>query len=120
MRGREFLAVAETLAEFPGEAYVRSRIGRLYYAVYLEARAYCESHLGHSRIRLAREHQVISTLLRQIDPELEIQVRLLRAARNEADYEGQLSQEAVDRLLERALASSGWALAYLDRLLEEN
>lgn len=114
--GEDFLAVADVLGESSGEAFVRSRIGRLYYAVYLEARQYCEAHLGHSRERLARAHQVIAALLRSLDPELEMELRLLRRARNEADYEDQLPARYIDDLLERSVLSSSRILERLTQL----
>lgn len=40
MRGREFLTVTQSLREYDGEAYTRTRIGRGYYAAYIEARAF--------------------------------------------------------------------------------
>lgn len=114
--GRDVLDIADALGELPGEAAMRSRIGRLHYGVYLNARTYCETHLGHSRARLAREYQVIATLLRSIDPQLEVEMRFLRKARNEADYEEHLPGDYVEDLLDRSVVSSARLLAYLDAL----
>lgn len=47
MEGRSFLAVAEALATYEGEEFVRARIGRLYYGTWLEARSFCELHFGY-------------------------------------------------------------------------
>src|SRR5699024_6113631 len=87
-----------------------------YYAVYLEARGYCEAYPGHSREKSAREHQVIAALLRSIEPELDVERRFLRRARNEADSEDQLPSDYRGDLLERTVISSTWIFERLDRL----
>jgi hypothetical protein len=114
--GRHFLQVAEVLAPYEGEAFMRTRIGRLYYAVYLEARDYAERHLGHSRLKLAREHQAIAHALARVDPELEFRLRDLRSTRNAADYDDQLSHDHIMDLLDRAIETSTWIMARLDDL----
>lgn len=120
MEGRRFLLVAEALAEYEGEEFDRTRIGRLYYATWLEARSYCEATLGYRREKMAREHRVIASLLRSVEPTLEVDLRLLRDARNQADYDMELLAEDIDRLLRTASTSSSRILARLDSLSQEN
>lgn len=116
--GRQFLEVAEALADRTDEAFVRTRIGRLYYGTWLEARSFCESRLGYSRKGLAREHRAVASLLGTIDPTLEGELRDLRVARNQADYDNQLPAEHFDQLLEAVVVSSAWILSRLDELLK--
>lgn len=114
--GRQFLEVAEKLADYTDEAYVRTRIGRLYYGTWLEARSFCEARLGYSRKGLAREHQAVATLLGQLDAALEGELRTLRIARNQADYDDQLPAEHFDELWLSVEASSAWVLSRLHDL----
>lgn len=116
IKGRQFLDVSEVLTSFQGEEFVRTRIGRLYYGTWLEARSYCEAHLGYKREKMAREHRVVASLLGSIDPTLEYELRVLRDVRNQADYDDHLSSEQVDNLLLTADASTGRILALLDQL----
>ena len=116
IEGRQFLEVAEALADHTNEAFVRTRIGRIYYGTWLEARSFCESRLGYSRKGLAREHQAVATLLGTIDAALEGELRALRVARNQADYDNHLSSEHFDQLLPAVSASSAWILSRLDDL----
>jgi len=60
IRGTDFLTIVEILDRHPSDAAMRTQIGRLYYAAFLEVRSWCESHLGYSRVRMAREHQAIA------------------------------------------------------------
>ncbi len=39
---------------------MRTQIGRLYYAAFLETRRGYELHEGYSRVRMAREHQALA------------------------------------------------------------
>lgn len=116
--GRRFLLVADALAEHEGEEFVRARIGRLYYAVWLEARSFCEEHLGYSRTGMAREHQAIASLLGTIDSAIPLELRALRGARNQADYDIDLEEVKVRNLLDGALMSSARVLARLEDLRE--
>lgn len=116
IEGREFLAVADALTEFQGEAFVRTRTGRLYYGTWLDARAYCEERLGYSRKGLSREHQAVAALLGTVDDALETHLKLLRFARNQADYDDFLPEEHFDELLRTVLVSSSWVLSRLDIL----
>jgi hypothetical protein len=118
--GRDFLSVAAALAPYKEAAFLRTRIGRLYYAAYLESRAYCERFLGHSRLKLAREHQAIANLLAQVDRELEFRLRDLRSARNAADYDEHLPYDQVVDLLDRPIESSTWIMDRLDVLKRQS
>lgn len=69
---------------------------------------------------MAREHRVIATLLDQLDATLDYDLRLLRDARNQADYDLQLSVEYCDELLRSALRSSQRAMARLDTLKKDH
>jgi hypothetical protein len=55
MQGRRFLEVAQRLHLEDGEPFLRNRVGRAYYAAYLEARQYCEEHLGYVRQKTSIE-----------------------------------------------------------------
>jgi len=70
MRGREFIEVAVWLESLGTEASLRSQTSRLYYAVYLEARAWCEDHLGYIRTRYSREHADVARLINARDTDL--------------------------------------------------
>lgn len=101
MRGRDFLDIAVEMAALGGEAWDRARIGRLYYGVYLEYRQYCEEHLGFSRARMAREHQVIANLIAHNAPHAAEDLRELRIARNQADYDMDIATEDIaDRAID--------------------
>jgi hypothetical protein len=116
IHGREFLEVADALAKHPGEAFDRTRVGRVYYGTWLEARAFCEERLGYSRKGLAREHQVVAELLGTLDEVLETHLKILRFARNQADYDDFLPEDHFDDLLRTVLVSSSWVLSRLDSL----
>jgi len=116
IRGRQFLEVVEALADHTDEAFVRTCIGRLYYGTWLEARSFCESSLGYTRKGLAREHQAVATLLGTIDAALEGELRVLRIARNQEDYDDHLSAEHFDQLLPVVTTSSAWVLVRLQEL----
>jgi hypothetical protein len=119
IEGRGFLAVAEALATYEGEEFVRTRIGRLYYGTWLEARSFCETRLGYRREKMAREHRVIASLLGHLDATLEYELRLLRDARNQADYNVQLPAEYCGELLRTALRSSARVMSRLETLKKE-
>jgi hypothetical protein len=53
---------------------------------FLEARSYCESHLGYTVGKSAREHADIPRLLTAIDNDLAVKLAILRGLRNDADY----------------------------------
>jgi hypothetical protein len=118
IEGRRFLVVAEALATYEGEEFVRTRIGRLYYATWLEARSYCEAHLGYRREKMAREHQAIASLMGTIDASLAYELRLLRDARNQADYDDHLPGDYMETLLRTVETSSSRILTRLDALRE--
>jgi len=104
IRGREFLEIVDALEDLDTEAAMRTQIGRLYYATFLEVRTWCELHLGYSRIRLAREHQALADAVASVEPSLESDMRYLRRARNAADYDEFLSVQDVRELKRRAQA----------------
>lgn len=95
MRGAEFLDVLPLLAVSESEASLRTRIGRLYYSVYLESRLWCEQHLGYQRERFSREHAEVQRLLSSLDPKLVEDLWFLRAYRNTADYDMDVSLETL-------------------------
>lgn len=115
MRGREFIAVAVWLESLDSEASQRSQTSRLYYAVYLEARAWCEDHLGYVRIRSAREHVNIPGLLRNVDAEVAASLVFMRDLRNTADYDMDLSPDTIGL---QCLDAQRRAKRILDRLDE--
>lgn len=102
IRGRDLLDIVDALEHLDSEAAMRTQIGRLYYATFLEVRIWCETHLGYSRVRMAREHQALANALSSIDSSLETDLRFLRKARNIADYDEFISVEDVRDLKQRA------------------
>ena len=113
IRGRVLLAVVELLAAVDTEASLRTQIGRLYYATFLEVSAWCEADLGYSRVRMAREHQAIANLLASVDPTLADRLGTLRISRNAADYDDALSKAEIVQLHDIAVEMS---TAILERL----
>lgn len=113
MSGQQFLDLEVELRAIPGEASKRTRIGRLYYGVYLEYRQSCEDFLSFDRSRLAREHQVVKSLVSSINPDAADILNSLRIARNRADYDLDTDQALIDVLLEASLASVGIAMSQL-------
>ena len=90
MKGREFLDIAHYLTSLETEASVRSQIGRLYYAAFLEARAWCELRAGLVRTRSAREHAIVQQLLREAYSDVADNLVFLRSFRNSADSDLEL------------------------------
>lgn len=116
MRGAEFLHVLPLLAVSESEASLRTQIGRLYYAVYLESRQWCEWHLGYLRQRNAREHAEVQRLLHSMDPKLVESLSFLRAYRNTADYDMEVSPETLVKQFADAVDRSEQVLAALATL----
>ena len=81
---------------------MRAQISRIYYAAYLEARTWCETHLGFERERLGREHSEVPRMLALFDPDLPVDLAFLRSYRNTADYDLHVSMDTL--ILERANA----------------
>lgn len=104
IRGRDLLDIVEVLEDLDTEAAIRTQIGRLYYAAFLEVRTWCEIHLGYSRVRMAREHQALANAMSSLDPNLTSDMHLLRDIRNAADYDEFLSVEDVRDLKKQAQA----------------
>lgn len=117
--GRELLEVANFLESMNGEASARTRTGRAYYAVFLEARLYCERHHNHVRKKSGREHGDIPRLLNQIDPDLSADLAFLRKLRNVAEYETDVSGDTIKRQATSAKNLAYRILARLDRLTSE-
>lgn len=118
IRGRDFLKVDAFLENWYEDEFVRTRIGRLYYAAYLEARGFCEVSLGYVRMRQGREHQDVPRLLLTMDPDLSSPIRYLRNLRNAADYDLDLSSETIRLNLADALTLSHDIIARLDELTD--
>ena len=116
MRGVDFLDVEKTLRGYDGEAFLRTRIGRLYYGAFLETRRYCELRLGYSRLRMAREHQAIANLLRGIDPVLADALSELRQSRNVADYDDDASLSEIQVRAEDAVSLAAAIMSRLETL----
>ncbi len=116
IRGIDHLSIVEILDQHQSEASMRTQIGRLYYAAFLEARRWCEGHLGYSRIRMAREHQAVANELAGIDLELQVVMRALRETRNAADYDDHLTSAQIVDLLEYARGLTAEFLAKLEAL----
>lgn len=116
MRGRDFLEVAQYLHTPDGEAYLRTRIGRAYYAAYLEARTFCEDRLGYARTKSSREHQDIPRLIRSIDSFLADELAFLRSYRNTADYNLDISIDTVELNATQAETKAVFVIVALNAL----
>ncbi len=116
MRGREFLDVAHHLGGVRDEAILRTRIGRAYYAAYLEARAFCEIALDYRRTRSSREHQEVTRLIAVVAPTVSSDLYFLRGFRNAADYDLDLSYETIRRNDRDAVDLATAIIARLDEL----
>lgn len=113
--GKQFLEVERTLRNLDGEAFDRTRIGRLYYAVFLECRSLCETRLGYSRVKMSREHQAVVNMLGSLDPALADALRVLRQAHNEADYDVNLPSYVIAERTEDAVLLADFLMAHLTR-----
>lgn len=119
MRGRDFLDIVVQLESIGGEASLRTRIGRIYYAAYLECRTYCEVQLGYDRSQTGREHAEVPRLLQQLDPEFAPRLKFLRQFRNIADYDMDISEGTLARQEITAFEYSRAVISRLDDLLRE-
>jgi hypothetical protein len=113
MRGREFLAFAEQTSGLTGQAPSRSRISRYYYAAYLEYREHFVIAGYLTRSRMAREHQVVKTLVATHFPDVASMMEALRTNRNLADYELDIDLATI-RLMEEESRTS--TVALLERI----
>ncbi|HYI25758.1 MAG TPA: hypothetical protein VD767_10140 [Thermomicrobiales bacterium] len=95
MRGRDFLDIVGVLKPVESEASLRTRVGRMYYAAYLEARGWCEIHLGYQRVKLGREPADVQRMLAAIDSDIADNLAFLRGYRNTADYDLNVSSETL-------------------------
>lgn len=114
MRGQEFLDIAHDLEHFEGEAWDRTRIGRLYYGVYLEFRQFCEDRLGFSRQHMAREHSAVIHLISALNTEASENLNELRIIRNQADYDLEWSRKDIAG---RARAAAILATSLMNQLM---
>ncbi|HWK80994.1 MAG TPA: hypothetical protein VNP95_09495 [Thermomicrobiales bacterium] len=114
MEGREFLVVADHLMHDDRESFLRSSIGRSYYAAYLEARSFCERYLGFIRSSSSREHQIVATLLLGFDPSVADTLRFLRRYRNTADHDIDVSDGTMRLTTDRARRSAELVIVALD------
>jgi hypothetical protein len=116
IQGGDFLPVAAYLRQESGEAYLRTRVGRAYYAAYLEVRTFCELQLGYVRKRTSREHQEVAILLRVLDSDMVDKLKFLRTFRNVADYDIHLSPSTLAITADDAHAMAEQIIARLDEL----
>lgn len=116
MRGSDFLDIASQMADRPEEAWVRNRIGRLYYGTYLEFREHFERFFGFDRTRLSNEHVAVQDLLGHLSQQLSINLKDLRKMRNAADYDLDLSDETLATLVESAEDAAGKLMRFLNDL----
>ncbi len=116
MRGRDFLDVARYLEEAEGEAFYRTRVGRAYYAAYLETRSYCVLAFNYDRTRTSREHRDVQRLISTVDREVSTSLRFLRSYRNAADYDLELSTNTIRRNVTQAERLAVMIIVRLDEL----
>jgi hypothetical protein len=117
MRGRAFLDIVPLLSSTETEASIRTQIGRIYYAAYLETRVWCENHLGYQRIRLGREHTEVPKLITSLNAGIVDDLVFLRTYRNTADYDLHISLETLELQLADALDRAATVIATLDGLV---
>lgn len=118
IRARDLLEVAETCADRDEEPWIRTAIGRFYYAALIASREYCEDHLGYVRTRLGREHAEVPRLLVHNSTDIADQLLFLRSIRNAADYDLHLSIATMHRNLDDGRELARMIIARLDELTE--
>ena len=110
MRGRDYL---EGLTS---EASLRTAIGRVYFAAYLECRFWCENHLGYQRQQLGREHKEVARLLNPRNPDITDNLTFLRAYRNTADYDLGVSVTTLQDEYRNAIDRAKLVISFLEAL----
>ncbi|MEJ7900866.1 MAG: hypothetical protein WKF63_03420 [Thermomicrobiales bacterium] len=98
------------------EAAERSRIGRAYYAAFLESRAFVGSFLQIQRARSSGEHQAVPAALGAVAPELAKSLEQLRTMRNAADYDLDLPGIDFTSTADQACALAARIILGTDRL----
>lgn len=112
--GRDYLPIIECLTADTSSASMRTRIGRCYYAAFLECRAYCERRMGYTRSKMAREHQAIANLISMEDQSIADALKDLRLARNAADYDELLDDQEIEAFPKRAEDLGRFVLDHID------
>ena len=115
IEGRDFLRAFEYLEGMTDEVGGRTQTGRAYYAAFLEARTFCETHLGYIVRKSGREHGEIPQVLTTLDSRSADNLVFLRRLRNVADYD--LNVSAVT-IAEQASWSGTIARSIIERLDE--
>lgn len=110
------MEVVDAIADWDEEAFIRTSIGRSYYAACLECRLFCERHLRYVRTRSSREHSQVQRLLAVYDQVLVDRLLFLRSTRNDADYEMSLSIDTLSIQRIQARSMSRRIIARLDEL----
>ncbi|MGB3307858.1 MAG: HEPN domain-containing protein [Thermomicrobiales bacterium] len=116
MRGRDFLEIVRRYRHETSEPFLRDRIGRAYYAAYLEARTFCETQLGYTRTKSSREHREVARLIEGKSQRVADRLAFLRSMRNTADYELDISLTTLTADAEDAAAYAEEIIAWLDDL----
>lgn len=116
MRGREFIRVAVDLRTTSTEAADRTRIGRSYYAAFLETREFAQDYLGLAPNRTTATHGAVSTAIAAVKPELAVNLATLRKLRNDADYETTLVRSEVEAAADQCCFLAGLVILDLDGL----
>lgn len=118
IRAGDLLRVAEACAESDEEAWIRTAIGRFYYAAFLASGEYCENHLGYVRTRLGSEHGEVPRLLMRRDSDIADQLVFLQSIRNAADYDLHLSKWTMNRNLDDGRELARVIVARLDQMTD--
>ena len=92
----------------------RTRVSRAYYAAYLEARSFCETHLALVRSGKGSEHQEVPRQIAPIDPQVMVGLTFLRKSRNMADYDLDVSAATMTRVALDAERMAAIIIAALD------
>lgn len=116
MIGREFIAIAIQLRTTETEAAQRTRIGRAYYAAFLEGRQFAQVRLDLPADRTSATHRSVAKALAWIDAQFEVDLGLLRKPRNSADYDLDVPLESLGTQADQACILAGSIIARLDCL----
>lgn len=115
MIGREFIAIAIQLRWTDSEAAQRTRIGRAYYAAFLEGRRFAQARVGLPVRKSSATHRSVAEALASIDAQFQVDLELLRKLRNAADYDLDLPLEFSRTKADQACILAGSIISRLDR-----
>ena len=101
-KGKQFIKVAEEIEKnYKGEPYLRTAVGRYYYACFLTGRSYYE-HKTHKRLGKKDAHERLINYFQgsrnPIEKKLGNKLKNMRNYRNNADYAHIFKKENIKRI----------------------